>query len=541
MLNKYNKALLVDICRERVLKDEKYYNDYCFAGASTLLMHICCISQIDREDIEDRLRSKLSRRYLLYGEEGDSFRSLYPGCIKNSPDYTLELLGELKSGHNLLSHRRDVIKKYITTERDITLLESDLTKGPDSSYYRNIVTKIILAYRIQSYGDGSSCISSERLLDDKHIFTLLSEKRTELLQEILENVKYIEEKGFSYLIDSVLKVYPKNNEIDIKIQEYSYNLYKCCYKESLESNKAKYMREVLDSEVLVFHTFSSEEFTSYATTDNEYLDYSRDELLEVVYNRVRDLCTILGYGHCFRDFSEVVNNLVCMDLIDSPNFMMKLIELFSLPVDIVCQVNYYILSDSFLRESFDFDYEKIKQEYESKQYIHILPRLYDSTIDDKSVLELQSIYMKEYLSLFDLYKYKEKWSVSGDPKCKHVLRFVELDCIKDIIEAIYEDDNRILISKIIFKLESKIESNLDSFRKYKDFIFKLLREFDYMSEKGLWEILEASEYVCNNGDAESPSFYIAEDIYSLLCKESKMESEVIHNTKAADIFFRKGN
>lgn len=170
MLNKYNKALLVDICGERVLKDEKYYNDYCFAGASTLLMHICCISQIDREDIEGILRSKLSKRYLLYGEEGDSFRSLYPGCIKNSPDYILELLDELKSGYNLLSHRRDIIKKYITTERDITLLESDLIKGPDSSYYHNIVTKIILAYRVQSYGDGSSCISSERLLDDKHIF-----------------------------------------------------------------------------------------------------------------------------------------------------------------------------------------------------------------------------------------------------------------------------------------------------------------------------------------------------------------------------------
>ena len=196
MLSKYNKALLVDICGERVLKDEKYYNDYCFAGASTLLMHICCISQIDREGIEGILRSKLSKRYLLYGEEGDNFRSLYPGCIKNSPDYILELLGELKSWHNLLSHRRDIIKKYITTERDITLLESDLIKGPDSSYYHNIVTKIILAYRVQSYGDGSSCISSERLLDDKHIFTLLSEKRTELLQEILENVKYIGEKGF---------------------------------------------------------------------------------------------------------------------------------------------------------------------------------------------------------------------------------------------------------------------------------------------------------------------------------------------------------
>lgn len=61
MLSKYNKALLVDICGERVLKDEKYYNDYCFAGASTLLMHICCISQIDREDIEGILRSKLSK------------------------------------------------------------------------------------------------------------------------------------------------------------------------------------------------------------------------------------------------------------------------------------------------------------------------------------------------------------------------------------------------------------------------------------------------------------------------------------------------
>lgn len=249
MLNKYNKALLVDICGERVLKDEEYYNDYYFSGASTLLMHIYCISQIDREDIEGILRSKLSKRYLLYGEEGDSFRSLYPGCIKNSPDYILELLGELKSGHNLLSHRRDIIKKYITTKRDITLLESDLIKGPDSSYYHNIVTKIILAYRVQSYGDGSSCISSERLLDDKHIFTLLSEKRTELLQEILENVKYIEEKGFSYLIDSVFKVYPEDIKIDNEIREYSSNLYKCCYKESLESNKAKYMREVLDSEV----------------------------------------------------------------------------------------------------------------------------------------------------------------------------------------------------------------------------------------------------------------------------------------------------
>ena len=62
MLNKYNKALLVDICGERVLKDEKHYNDYCFAGASTLLMHICCISQIDREDIEGILRSKLSKK-----------------------------------------------------------------------------------------------------------------------------------------------------------------------------------------------------------------------------------------------------------------------------------------------------------------------------------------------------------------------------------------------------------------------------------------------------------------------------------------------
>lgn len=40
MLNKYNKALLVDICGERVLKDEEYYNDYYFSGASTLLMHI---------------------------------------------------------------------------------------------------------------------------------------------------------------------------------------------------------------------------------------------------------------------------------------------------------------------------------------------------------------------------------------------------------------------------------------------------------------------------------------------------------------------
>lgn len=508
MLNKYNKALLVDICGERVLKDEKYYNDYCFAGASTLLMHICCISQIDREDIEGILRSKLSKRYLLYGEEGDSFRSLYPGYIKNSPDYILELLDELKSGYNLLSHRRDVIKKYITTERDITLLESDLIKGPDSSYYRNIVTKIILAYRIQSYGDGSSCISSERLLDDKHIFTLLSEKRTELLQEILENVKYIEEKGFSYLIDSVLKVYPENIKIDNEIREYSSNLYKCCYKESLESNKAKYMREVLDSEVLVFHTFSSDEFTSYKTVDNEYLDYPRDELMEsiYIYNRIKDLCTILGYGHCFRDFSEVVNNLVCMDLVDSPNFMMKLIELFSLPVDIVCQVNYYILSDSFLRGRFDFDYEKIKQEHKSKQYTHILPRLYDSIVDDESVLELQNIYMKESLSCSELYEYMEKWRDSGDPKWKHVPRFVELNCIKDIIEAIHEDDNRILISKIIFKLESKIESKLDSFRKYKDFIFRLLREFDYMSEKGLWKILEASEYVCNNGEAESPSF-----------------------------------
>lgn len=299
------------------------------------------------------------------------------------------------------------------------------------------------------------------------------------------------------------------------------------------------MREVLDSEVLIFHTFSSKEFTSYNTIDNEYLEYPRDKLMEAVYNRVKDLCTILGYGHCFKDFNEIVNNLVCMDLVDSPNFMMKLIELFSLPIDIVCKVNYYILSDSFLRGHFDFDYEKIKQEHKSKQYTHILPRLYDSTIDDESVLELQNIYLREYLSPSELYEYKEKWSVSGDPKCKHVLRFVELDCIKDIIEVIYEDDNRILISKIIFKLESKIESKLDSFRKYKDFIFRLLREFDYMSEKGLWEILEASEYVCNNGDAESPSFYIAEDIYSLLCKESKKESEVIHNTRAADIFFGK--
>lgn len=196
MLNKYNKALLVDICGERVLKDEEYYNDCCFAGASTLLMHICCISQINREDIEGILRSKLSKRYLLYGEEGDSFRSLYPGCIKNSPDYILELLGELKSGHNLLSHRRDIIKKYITTERDITLLKSDLIKGPDSSYYHNIVTKIILAYRVQSYGDGSSCISSERLLDDKHIFTLLSEKRTELLQRFLRMLNILKRKDF---------------------------------------------------------------------------------------------------------------------------------------------------------------------------------------------------------------------------------------------------------------------------------------------------------------------------------------------------------
>lgn len=535
MLNKYNKALLVDICGERVLKDEKYYNDYCFAGASTLLMHICCISQIDREDIEGILRSKLSKRYLLYGEEGDSFRSLYPGCIKNSPDYILELLGELKSGHNLLSHRRDIIKKYITTERDITLLESDLIKGPDSSYYHNIVTKIILAYRVQSYGDGSSCISSERLLDDKHIFTLLSEKRTELLQEILENVKYIEEKGFSYLIDSVFKVYPENIKIDNEIREYSSNLYKCCYKEGLESNKAKYMREVLDSEVLVFHTFSSDEFTSYKTVDNEYLEYPRDELMEAVYNRVRDLCTVLGYGHCFRDFNEIVNDLVCMDLVDSPNFMMKLIELFSLPVDIVCQVNYYILSDSLLRRHFDFDYEKIKQEHESKHYTHILSRLYDSTIDDISVLELQNIYLREYLSSSELYEYMEKWSASGDPKCKHVPRFIELACIEDIIEAIYDDNDRILISKIIPKLDYEIESRLDSFRKYKDFILRLLREFDYMSEKGLWEILETSECVYNDC-VESFGLFIAEDIYSLLCKKS----EVIHNSKAADIFFGKG-
>ena len=156
------------------------------------------------------------------------------------------------------------------------------------------------------------------------------------------------------------------------------------------------MREVLDSEVLVFHTFSSDEFTSYKTVDNEYLDYPRDELMESIYNRIKDLCTILGYGHWFRDFSEVVNNLVCMDLVDSPNFMMKLIELFSLPVDIVCQVNYYILSDSLLRRHFDFDYEKIKQEHESKHYTHILSRLYDSTIDDISVLELQNIYLREY-------------------------------------------------------------------------------------------------------------------------------------------------
>lgn len=196
MLNNYNKALLVDICGERVLKDEKYYNDYCFAGASTLLMHICCISQIDREDIEDRLRSKLSRRYLLYGEEGDSFRSLYPGCIKNFPDYTLELLGELKSGHNLLSHRRDVIKKYITTERDITLLESDLIKGSDSSYYRNIVTKIILAYRIQSYGDGSYCISSERLLDDKHILLYYQRKELNYYKRFLRMLNILKRKDF---------------------------------------------------------------------------------------------------------------------------------------------------------------------------------------------------------------------------------------------------------------------------------------------------------------------------------------------------------
>ena len=500
MLNKYNKALLVDICGERVLKDEKYYNDYCFAGASTLLMHICCISQIDREDMEGILRSKLSKRYLLYGEEGDSFRSLYPGCIKNSPDYILELLGELKSGHNLLSHRRNIIKKYITTERDITLLESDLIKGPDSSYYHNIITKIILAYRVQSYGDGSSCISSERLLD------------------------------------SVFKVYPENIKIDNEIREYSSNLYKCCYKESLESNKAKYMREVLDSEVLVFHTFSSDEFTSYKIVDNEYLDYPRDELMESIYNRIKDLCTILGYGHCFRDFNEIVNDLVCMDLVDSPNFMMKLIELFSLPVDIVCQVNYYILSDSLLRRHFDFDYEKIKQEHESKHYTHILSRLYDSTIDDISVLELQNIYLREYLSSSELYEYMEKWSASGDPKCKHVPRFIELACIEDIIEAIYDDNDRILISKIIPKLDYEIESRLDSFRKYKDFILRLLREFDYMSEKGLWEILEASECVYNDC-VESFGLFIAEDIYSLLCKESKMESEVIHNTKAADIFF----
>lgn len=267
------------------------------------------------------------------------------------------------------------------------------------------------------------------------------------------------------------------------------------------------MREVLDSEVLVFHTFSSDEFTSYKTLDNEYLDYPRDELMESIYNRIKDLCTILGYGHCFKDFNEIVNNLVCMDLVDSPNFMMKLIELFSLPVDIVCQVNYYILSDSFLRGRFDFDYEKIKQEYESKQYIHILPRLYDSTMDDRGVLELQNMYIEKSLSSSELYEYMEKWSASGDPKCKHVPRFIELACIEDIIEAIYDDNDRILISKIIPKLGYKIESMLDSFIKYKDFIFRLLREFDYMSEKGLWEILGASEYVCNNGNIESPSFY----------------------------------
>lgn len=535
MLNKYNKALLVDICGERALKDEKYYSDYYFAGANTLLMHICCISQIDKEDIENGLRSKLSRRYLLCGEEGDKFRSLYPECIKNSPDYILELLDELKNENNLISHRRDVIKKYITTERDITLLESDLIKGPDSLYYCNIVTKSILAYRVQSYGNGSSCISSERLLDDKYIFTLLSKERKELLQEILENVKYIEEKGFSYLIDSVLKIYQENIDIDNKIQEYSSNLYKLCYKESLESNKAKYMREVLDSEVLIFHTFSSKEFTSYNTIDNEYLEYPRDELMEAVYNRVRDLCTVLGYGHCFRDFNEIVNDLVCMDLVDSPNFMMKLIELFSLPVDIVCQVNYYILSDSLLRRHFDFDYEKIKQEHESKHYTHILSRLYDSTIDDISVLELQNIYLREYLSSSELYEYMEKWSASGDPKCKHVPRFIELACIEDIIEAIYDDNDRILISKIIPKLDYEIESRLDSFRKYKDFILRLLREFDYISEKGLWEILETSECVYNDC-VESFGLFIAEDIYSLLCKKS----EVIHNSKAADIFFGKG-
>lgn len=505
------------------------YGDSDFISINVLCMKLFCLSDILIGISDANLRDKVIDKVLADQCTDSGMYFKYP--IK----YILDLFNKFKSGHNLLSHQRDVIKKYITTERDITLLESDLIKGPDSSYYRSIVTKIILAYRVQSYGDGSSCISSERLLNDKYLFTPLSERRKELLQEILENVKYIEEKGFSYLIDFVFKVYPENIKIDNEIREYSSNLYKCCYKESLESNKAKYMREVLDSEVLVFHIFSSDEFTSYKTVDNEYLDYPRDELMESIYNRIKDLCTILGYGYCFRDFSEVVNNLVCMDLVDSPNFMMKLIELFSLPVDIVCQVNYYILSDSLLRRRFDFDYEKIKQEYESKQYIHILPRLYDSTMDDRGVLELQNMYIEKSLSSSELYEYMEKWSASGDPKCKHVPRFIELNCIKDIIEAIYEDDNRILISKIIFKLESKIESKLDSFRKYKDFIFRLLREFDYMSEKGLWKVLEASEYVCNNGEAESPSFYIAEDIYSLLCKESK----VIHNTRAADIFFGK--
>lgn len=214
--------------------------------------------------------------------------------------------------------------------------------------------------------------------------------------------------------------------------------------------------------------------------------------------------------------------------------MMKLIELFSLPVDIVCQVNYYILSDSLLRRHFDFDYEKIKQEHESKHYTHILSRLYDSTIDDISVLELQNIYLREYLSSSELYEYMEKWSASEDPKCKHVPRFIKLACIEDIIEAIYDDNDRILISKIIPKLDYEIESRLDSFRKYKDFILRLLREFDYMSEKGLWEILETSECVYNDC-VESFGLFIAEDIYSLLCKKL----EVIHNSKAADIL-RKG-
>lgn len=538
MLNKYNKRLLEELGVRDY--DERYYDDHYFSGADTLLMHVCCISGKRKEDVEGKIRNNISRKYLLKGDEGNNFRALYPSCMAISSDYIFELIKDLEEECDIRGTRSNVmsvVKKYITTDRDITLVKNEVDEIPRTSSYNSII-KIILAYNVQSRSSNYSRILSERILESESLFELLSENRRELIQDILKNIKYVEKEGFLYLIETVLRLCPDNIDIDAKIKEYSNVLYDSCYAESLEYNKAKYKREIVDSEVIVFSNIYSSEFTSFNEVDNEYLYTPRDEFMEAIYHRIVNLCAVLEYGNCFPNFEDIVNEFTCLDLVDSSHCMLKLIKLFNLPVDIACQVNYYILSDIYLRNQVS-DWDKEMEEHKFKNYSSTLSRMYDTTLDDESVLELQKPFYKERLLEYSLREREIEWKNSGDLKYKYVPRFIELRYVEDIIDTIRSDNSQIKVPNTIARLDGEIESRLGSYLKYKDLILRLLKEFDYITELCVQMILDAGEVLYEEGICFKEISEEAESIYSLILNFVKGDFKKIHNKAAADLFFQR--